>query len=146
MNLRQAQMNEWEFIYNIAKKNGKLLGPVLPPEIRDHISKSSCLICELNNEIVGFCLYTVLKRDSTRLTINVICVDEKSRGLHIASNMVKYIQKCYNRDIRTTCIKDSSSELFWASIAKKIDESPGKKRPICRYLIKANRRKLINGI
>ena len=119
MNLRQAQMNEWEFIYNIAKKNGKLLGPVLPPEIRDHISKSSCLICELNNEIVGFCLYTVLKRDSTRLTINVICVDEKSRGLHIASNMVKYIQKCYNRDIRTTCIKDSSSELFWASIAKK---------------------------
>ena len=146
MNLRQAQMNEWEFIYNIAKKNGKLLGPVLPPEIREHISKSSCLICELNNEIVGFCLYTVLKRDSTRLTMNVICLDEKSRGLHIASNMVKYIQKCCNRDIRTTCIKDSSSELFWASIAKKIDESPGKKRPICRYLIRCNRRKLINGI
>lgn len=146
MNYRQATMNEWETIYNISKKNTKLLGPVLPPEIREHISKSSCLICELNNEIVGFCLYTVLKRDSTRLTINVICVDEKSRGLHIASNMVKYIQKCYNRDIRTTCIKDSSSELFWASIAKKIDESPGKKRPICRYLIRCNRRNLINGI
>ena len=146
MNLRQAQMNEWEFIYSIAKKNGKLLGPVLPPEIRENISKSSCLICELNNEIVGFCLYTVLKRDSTRLTINVICVDDKSRGLHINTNMVKYIQKCYNRDIRTTCIKDSSSELFWASIAKKIDESPGKKRPICKYLIRCNRRKLINGI
>jgi ribosomal protein S18 acetylase RimI-like enzyme len=148
MNLRQAEMKEWESIYNIAKKNGKLLGPVFPPEIRDHISDSSCLICELDNEIVGFCLYTVLKRDPTRLTIQVICVDEKSRGLHIASNMVKYIQNKYKRDIRTTCVKDSSSELFWASIGKKVEELPGKKRPICRYLISgnSNRRKLIDGI
>ena len=146
MNYRQATMNEWETIYNISKKNTKLLGPVLPPEIRQHISQSSCLVCTINNDIAGFCLYTVLKKDMTKLTINVICVDEAYRGLHIASNMVKQIQKLYNRDIRTTCIKDSSSELFWASIAKKIDESPGKKRPICRYLIRCNRRKLINGI
>ena len=37
MNYRQATMNEWETIYNISKKNTKLLGPVLPPEIRQHI-------------------------------------------------------------------------------------------------------------
>lgn len=66
--------------------------------------------------------------------------------MHIASDMVKQIQKLYNRDIKTTCVKDSSSELFWSSIAKKVEELPDKKRPICRYLIKANRRKLINGI
>ena len=29
MNYRQATMNEWETIYNISKKNSKLLGPVL---------------------------------------------------------------------------------------------------------------------
>lgn len=146
MNYRQATMNEWETIYNISKKNSNLLGPVLPPEIRQHISQASCLVCTINNDIAGFCLYTVLKKDMTKLTINVICVDEAYRGLHIASNMVKQIQKLYNRDIKTTCIKDSPSELFWSSIAKKVEELPGKKRPICRYLIKSNRRKLINGI
>lgn len=51
----------------------------------------------------------------TKLTINVICVDEAYRGQHIASNMVKQIQKLYNRDIKTTCVKDSPSELFLVS-------------------------------
>lgn len=139
-------MNDWEDIYNLSKKNGKLLGPVLPPEIRNHISKDSCIVCEVDNEFSGFVLYTVLKRDPTKLTVNVICVSENSRGKHIASNMVKYLQKTYNRDIKTTCIKDSSSELFWASIAEKIEELPGKKRPICRYLIRTKRRNLLDGI
>lgn len=139
-------MNDWEHIYDLSKKNGKLLGPVLPPEIRDHISKNSCIICEVDNEFVAFVLYTVLKRDSTKLTVDVICVNENNRGKHIASSMVKYLQKTYNRDIKTTCIKDSSSELFWSSIAEKIEELLGKKRAICRYLIRANRRNLFNGI
>ena len=139
-------MDDWKIIYNLAKKNSKLLGPVLPPEIRDRINKDSCIVCETDDGFAGFVLYTVLKRDSTKLTVNVICVSEKSRGQHIGCNMVKYLQKMYNRDIKTTCIKDSSSELFWSSIAEKIEEFPGKRRPICRYLIKAERRNLFNGI
>lgn len=63
MNYRQATMNEWETIYNISKKNTKLLGPVLPPEIRQHISQSSCLVCIINNDIAGFLfIYSFKKR------------------------------------------------------------------------------------
>ena len=74
MKMRQALMCEWEQVYNIAKKNGKLLGPVLPPEIRDHISKESCLVMVDGDEVVAFCLYTVLKKVPNLLTVNVICV------------------------------------------------------------------------
>ena len=143
--IRYAKEGDFESIYQLSKKNSDLLGFVMPIEIRQHIRRLECIVDEDNNFIKGFVLFHLLKNNSY-LSIYTICVDENNRGQHIASNMVNFIQKKYNRDIRTTCIKDSSSELFWASIAKKIDESPGKKRPICRYLIRCNRRKLINGI
>ena len=53
-----------------------------------------------------------------------------------------FLKNTYKRDIKATCIKDSDSEKFWSKIAIKYEESPGKKRPICRYIIYNNTIKL----
>lgn len=143
MLIRLAKMEDWESVYNISKKNGKLLGPVLPPEIRNHISKDECLVVQYEGEIIAFCLFTLLKKTPNLLTVNVICVKDDFRGKGLAKGMLNKLAE-YGRDIKATCVKDSSSEAFWSSVGEKVEELPGKKRPICRYVIynKSIRKKL----
>ena len=56
--------------------------------------------------------------------------------------MINFLKITYKRDIKATCVKDSDSEKFWSKIAIKYEELPGKKRPICIYIIYNNTIKL----
>ena len=134
MQLRQAKLDEWEQIYKLGGKNSKLLGPSNPAEIRDAIAKESLLVVSHEDKIVAFCLYNILKK-SDMITVSQICVDDNYRGNKLASKMLDHILDTYKRNIKTTCVEDSTAELFWSKVAEKYEELPGKKRPICRYRI-----------
>lgn len=143
----QAVFDDVDDIYNLAKKESKLLGPVIPPEIKQFVERKNCLVVKDMREdvVIAFVLYTPLKT-SPSLTIYSICVDRSYRGKNIAKNMVNYLQNLYNREIQATCIKDTDSENFWSSIACKIYEKEGKKNKLCRYKVKMKRRTLLDGI
>lgn len=145
--LTQAKFDDVESIYNLAKKESKLLGPVIPPEIKQFIERKNCLVAKDCEEdlVIAFVLYTPLKT-SPSLTIYSICVNKNYRGKNIATYMVNYLQELYNRDIEATCIKDTDSEKFWSSVACKIYEKEGKKNKLCRYRVKMKRRTLLDGI
>ena len=113
MQLRQAKLDEWEQIYKLGGKNSKLLGPSNPAEIRDAIANESLLVVSHEDKIVAFCLYNVLKR-SDMITVSQICVDDNYRGNKLASKMLDHILDTYKRNIKTTCVKDSTAELFWS--------------------------------
>ena len=130
-----AKETDFDYIYKLLSKNSKLLGFVHPMEIREAIKNNKIIVTLLDNQLCGFCIFNPLKKISNLLTIQVICVDSNFRGKHIASDMINFLKDKYKRDIRATCVKDSDSEKFWSKVAIKYDESPGKKRPICRYMI-----------
>lgn len=143
MNIRRATDNDFDYIYNLSSKNSNLLGFVHPMEIRSSISAGKIIISEQDDKPAGFCIFNPLKKDYTLLTVQIICVDPEYRGQGIASSMVNYLRNTYKRTIKTTCVKDSASEQFWSKIAIKHSEEPGKKRPICRYIIPYERKGLL---
>lgn len=135
-------MNDFEAIYSIAKKNSELLGPINPMEIREGIvDKRVIVLYTTDISVKGFCLFRVLKRRS-ELVVHQICVSSEYRGEKLASCMLQYLKQKYGRDIKTTCIKDSSAEAFWSRVAIKYAESPGKKRELSKYIIKVRGGKL----
>lgn len=135
-------MDDFEAIYSIAKKNSELLGPINPIEIRIGIVDKRVIISYTTDiPVKGFCLFTILKR-RPELTVNQICVSSEYRSEKLASCMLQYLKQKYGRDIKTTCIKDSSAEAFWSRVATKYAESPGKKRELSKYIIKVKGGKL----
>lgn len=142
INIRYAVENDFDFIYKLSSKNSKLLGFVHPMEIREAIKNSKIIISEYNNELSGFCIFNPLKKNINLLTVQVICVDDNYRNNGIAKSLINFLKVTYNRDIKATCVKDSDSEKFWSKIAKKYEELPGNKRPICRYIIEISQNRL----
>lgn len=140
--IRYAIENDFDFIYKLSSKNTKLLGFVHPMEIRESIKNNKIIISEEDNILQGFCIFNPLKKLSNLLTVQVICVQTEFRGNGIGHKLLNYLKETYNRDIKATCVKDSDSEKFWSKVAEKYEELPGKKRPICRYIIKNNNNKL----
>lgn len=134
--IRYAIETDFDNIYKLSSKNSNLLGFVHPMEIREAIKNNKIIISEENNIFQGFCLFNPLKKVTTLLTVQVICVDNNFRGNKLGTKMIEYLKEKYKRDIKATCVKDSDSEKFWSKIAIKYEELPGKKRPICRYIIK----------
>ena len=133
--IRSAVMDDFDTIYTMSKKNTKLLGPIMPPEIRSAIVNNNCLLYISNdNTIAGFVLFRRLKR-TLETTVQIICVDEKFRGNGIGKCLISYLLDLYKVPIKATCVKDTSSEKFWNSIGIKYEEQPGKVRPICRYRV-----------
>ena len=133
--IRSAVMDDFDTIYTMSKKNTKLLGPVMPPEIRTAIADNNCLLYISDDNTVGdFVLFRRLKR-TPETTVQIICVDENFRGKGIGKSLIKYILDLYKVPIKATCVKDTSSEKFWSSVGIKYEESPGKVRPICRYRV-----------
>ena len=141
MNIKYATESDFDFIYKLASRNSNLLGFVHPMEIRQAIKNNKIILSEIDNRLCGFCIFNPLKKYA-QLTVQVICVDTEYRGNNIATCMVMFLKDTYKRDIKATCIKDSDSEKFWSKIAIKYEESPGKKRPICRYILYNNTIKL----
>lgn len=133
--INYAKETDFDYIYKLSSKNSNLLGFVHPMEIRESIKNNKIIVALSDNELCGFCIFNPLKKIPNLLTVQVICVDSNFRGNHIASNLINFLKSTYKRDIKATCVKDSDSEKFWSKIAVKYDESPGKKRPICRYMI-----------
>lgn len=142
LEIKYANDSDFDYIYKLSNINSDLLGYIHPIEIRDAISENKLIIALYDNNIVGFCIFNPLKKHPNLLTIFSICVDLKYRGNKIATQMIQFIKDTYKRDIKATCVKDSDSEKFWSKIAIKYEELPGKKRPICRYIIYNNTIKL----
>ena len=142
LEIKYANDSDFDYIYKLSNINSDLLGYIHPIEIRDAISENKLIIALYDNNIVGFCIFNPLKKRPNLLTIFSICVDLKYRGNKIATQMIQFIKDMYKRDIKATCVKDSDSEKFWSKIAIKYEELPGKKRPICRYIIYNNTIKL----
>ena len=142
LDILYANSDDFDYIYKLSSKNSKLLGFTHPMEIRQAITNNKLIISKYDGIICGFCLFNPLKKQSNLLTVQVICVDENFRGNNIGKSMIKFLQKTYHRDIKATCVKDSTSELFWKNVGEKYEEAPGKKRPICRYIISNNSTKL----
>ena len=140
--IRYAVESDFNFIYRLSAKNSNLLGFVHPIEIRKSIEDKKIIITLIDNQPGAFCIFNPLKRLSNQLTVSVICVDDIYRGNHIATKMITFLMKTYNRNIKAICIKDSDSEKFWQRIAKKYEELPGNKRPICKYIIYNDSNKL----
>lgn len=140
--IKYAIESDFDFIYKLSGKNSNLLGFVHPMEIREAIKNEKIIIAYYDNIRCGFCIFNLLKRLSNQLTVSVICVDDIYRGNHIATKMITFLMKTYNRNIKAICIKDSDSEKFWQRIAKKYEELLGNKRPICKYIIYNDSNKL----
>lgn len=138
LNIKYAVEDDFDFIYKLSSKNSKLLGFVHPTEIREAIKNNKLIVSTKSNELCGFCIFNPLKKIPNLLTVQVICVDLEYRGNGIGKQMIEFLKTTYGRDIKATCVKDSDSEKFWFKIAKKYEENPGKKRPICRYIIEVN--------
>ena len=132
--IRNAIPDDFDAIYTLCKKNGKLLGPVMPPEIRTAIANEQCLVFVDNGQVIAFVLFRRLKR-LPECTVQVICVNSDYRGAGIGKQLIKYLLELYKVPIKATCIKDSTSEQFWSSVGTKYEELPGKVRPICRYKV-----------
>ena len=130
-----ANESDFDYVYKLSSKNSKLLGFVHPMEIRDAISKQKIIISKLDGEVCGFCIFNPLKKNPSMLTVQIICVDDNFRGNGIGKAIIEFLKKTYRRNIKATCVKDTTSELFWQKVAKKYEELPGKQRPICRYII-----------
>lgn len=136
--IRYAIETDFDNIYKLSSKNSNLLGFVHPMEIREGIKNNKIIISEENNNFQGFCLFNPLKKLPNLLTVQVICVESNVRGKGIGHQLLYFLKDKYKRNIKATCVKDSDSEHFWSKVAEKYEELPGKKRPICRYIIKNN--------
>lgn len=135
LEIKYANDSDFDYIYKLSSKNSKLLGFTHPMEIREAIKNKKLIISLLDDERCGFCIFNPLKKIPNLLTVQVICVDPNFRGNGIGKAMIEFLKTTYKRDIKATCVKDSDSEKFWSKIAIKYEELPGKKRPICRYII-----------
>lgn len=142
LEIKYACEDNFDFIYQLSSKNSKLLGFVHPMEIREAIKNKKVIISIIDNKLCGFCIFNPLKKVSNLLTVQVICIVDEFRGNGIAKEMLNFLKNTYKRDIKATCVKDSDSEKFWSKVAKKYEELPGKKRPICRYMIEISQNKL----
>lgn len=129
--------DDFEDIYTLCKKHGKLLGPVMPPEIRAAIADNQCLVYVCDNVVVGFVLFRRLKRVA-ECTVQVICVNSEYQKHGIGKKLINYILDLYKVPIKATCVKDSLSEKFWSKVGVKYEELPGRVRPICRYRVHCN--------
>ena len=142
IDIKYAVEDNFDFIYKLSSKNSNLLGFVHPMEIREAIKNSKIIIAEYDNQVCGFCIFNPLKKNPNLLTVQVICIVDEFRGKGIAREMINFLKITYKRDIKATCVKDSDSEKFWSKVAKKYEELPGKKRPICRYIIEISQNRL----
>lgn len=138
MIIRKAIDDDFDFIYQLSSKNTDLLGFTHPMEIRQAISDHKCIIAEVDGKQAGFCLFNPLKKVPNMITVQVMCVDPNFRGQGIGTNMVRFLQNTFNRHIKCTCVKDSTAEIFWSRLGEKYEESAGKKRAICKYIIRTD--------
>lgn len=62
LEIKYADTSDFEFIYQLASKNSKLLGFVHPMEIREAIKNHKIIISILDNQTCGFCIFNPLKK------------------------------------------------------------------------------------
>lgn len=142
IDIRYALETDFDYIYKLSGKNSNLLGFIHPMEIREAIKNKKIIIACDDEKSCGFCIFNPLKTNSNLLTVQAICVDTEYRGKGIGKNIINFLIDTYGRNIKATCVKDSDSEKFWSKIACKYEELPGKKRPICRYIIEIQKNRL----
>lgn len=129
--VRYGAEEDFDFIYEIIKKNISNLGYVMPPVIRERISSKMCVVFEDK----GFCLFNVLKR-TNQITVSEIAVDSDYRGQGIAQQMLDFIREKHpERFIKAKCVKGTTAETFWNHVADKVGEEEGRKRSLCVYIM-----------
>lgn len=138
----------WQAENKLMKANS-LLGPFNPSFTKPDMRANHILSMTGKYD---FCCFNVPKTKDV-VVIGDIYVDEKARGQHISTDIIKYLMDKYDRDIFAKCVRDTSAESFWSHIGEQIDANNGagpdfyehrpNKRDLGWYLVKNKNKKQI---
>lgn len=117
----------------ILSKAGDVIGFVPVAVLRESAKKKTLLLLEKNDNIVGFCNFTIRKRDNVGVIYEIFILPflrKKGYGLQIIK---KILEKC--DEIQLKCPINLISNNFYNKIGKKIDVQKGKKIDLNIYRI-----------
>ncbi|PFH88601.1 GNAT family N-acetyltransferase [Bacillus sp. AFS088145] len=105
MAIRNAVKNDCESIVILDSQ-------IIESRIREHqikrsIEENRCIVCEMNNRIVGFMIYH--KFFFGHLFIELIIVPPETRRLGIAKNLIKYVEVFSEKKLFSSTNKSNSS-------------------------------------
>ncbi len=100
----------------LGKKNATTLGFMPEGGFDDHAKKGCIIIAHEDNELYGYLMYRVVKRQS-RVSIAHLCVDEKHRGKKITTLLLDTLRNKYesrHNGISLSCREDyvEASEVW----------------------------------
>ena len=138
--LRQAKINDKDYIRNIAWQYKAEIGFVNPSSIQDAINRNNLVVAELNGKIIGYQLYRHLKRKpQTTLYNKVVLPDFRRQG--IATTLVDYVVseaiEKGNKFVIVKCVKGLDSNAFHINYGfKLLTVEKGKLRQVNVYKLK----------
>lgn len=112
----------WE-AENKKKGNNTTLGVCLPIILKKNIRDG--LVISITGKY-DFCMFNIPKRKNNYVVISDIFVSEEVRGQHLATKLLNYLMKTYDRDIFAKCVRGSSAEEFWRHVGEQINANSDK--------------------
>ena len=129
---KYAEECDFPWVAELWKQNSEFLTPLMPGWVKPEFTNGKMITTGTGE---SWCIFNASKRKGT-VTIQDICVGEKSRGKGASREILNYLMTTYDQDIIAKCVKGSSAEDFWSHLGTKIGEEPSKKRDVCVYLVK----------
>jgi len=131
--IRLAEHKDIIAVKKIADENRSSLGFILRSTIEKQIENRELLVCEHNNEVVGFISFH--SRLDGWVTIYDLCIEKLYRGKGFGKKLVEIVEEQAYKEgqigIRLKCPIDLPANDFYAHIGfKKVNVEKGKKRSI----------------
>ena len=117
--IRQGNIDDLEQILKLYNKNGKSLGRYFKQDVIDSLNDGYWYVKVNDDKIIGFCSYEIKKR-LKKIVITDLCVDEKYRKQHIATNLINVIH-AKTQDMKlpyyAECLEGLENNAFYYKIA-----------------------------
>lgn len=117
-NIRKANLEDYKSIVKLYNKNSKSLGRYFKSDIIEKINNEIFYLYVENDEVIGFCSYDLKKRKKY-IEITYLCVNENYRNRHIATKLIKQIQKDtyeLKMDYYAECLEGLENNNFYDKI------------------------------
>ena len=139
--IRFAKIDDYSEITKLYNKNSKNLGRYFKDDLVERITNHRFYLYILNDIIVGFCSYDIMKRKPS-IQINYLCTNIDYRGRHIATDLIKKIiedTKHLGLYYYAECLDGLDNNSFYDKIGK-LDEIVDKQKyKIRRYILYGNK-------